>query len=95
MLTAEQLRAVIQQQMSYQRVRRLQQRDWADLNVQNQLARQLIQVDDLQFLAAIQKSHPDQLVVDFNDYGSVKAFISANSRDLSPTAQQWLLAKFK
>lgn len=31
MLTAEQLRAVLQQQMSYQRVRRLQQRDWAEL----------------------------------------------------------------
>lgn len=95
MLTAEQLRAVLQQQMSYQRIRRLQQHDWAELNVQNSLARQLIQVDDLQFLAAVQKIRPSRLTIDFDDYGAVKAFISTNSRDLSPTARQWLLAKFK
>ena len=54
MLTAQQLRAVIQQDRFFKRAESILKNDWQVVNDDNPLARQFMTVDDLQFALSLQ-----------------------------------------
>lgn len=95
MLTAQQLRAVIQQNMPFKRALSILKDDWQTVNDQNPLARQLMTVDDLQFAVALQSVQSENQFADTKDYASVMAFIHAHQDDFAPGSREFLLQSFK
>lgn len=95
MLTAQQLRAVIQQNRAFKRAQCILEDDWQQIDNANPLARQLITIDDLQFALALQAVQPDQQFVDVHDYASVMTFVHGHQADLASGSQEFLLRPFK
>lgn len=95
MLTAQQLRAVIQQNMPFKRAQSILKNDWQNMNDQNPLARQFMTVNDLQFALALQDLQTEVQFADTNDYVSVMSFIHAHQADLAPGSREFLLRSFK
>lgn len=95
MLTAQQLRAVIQQNMSFKRAQSILKDDWQTINNQNPLARQLITVNDLQFALALQAVQPDNQFADVHNYASAMSFVHAHQDDFAPGSREFLLRAFK
>lgn len=95
MLIATQLRAIIQRQSAYQRVRALRHDDWDAVNTHNPLMRVQIQIDDLLFLQALQREKLMPMTLNFEDYAAVIKFCQHHENDLSTSAKKWLLRYFK
>ncbi|HBF74101.1 MAG TPA: hypothetical protein DDW71_02430 [Lactobacillus sp.] len=95
MLTAQQLRAVIQQNMPFKRAQSILKNDWQNINDQNPLARQLMTVNDLQFALALQDLQTENQFADVSDYASVMSFVHAHQADLAPGSREFLLQPFK
>ncbi|WP_203648551.1 hypothetical protein [Secundilactobacillus yichangensis] len=95
MLTAQQLRAVIQQNMPFKRALSILKDDWQTINDNNPLARQLMTVDDLQFALALQSLQTEHQFADTNDYASVMAFVHSHQTDFASGGREFLLRRFK
>ncbi|MTV81117.1 hypothetical protein [Secundilactobacillus folii] len=98
MLTAEQLRAVIQQTAPFKRAQNLLHNDWQNVNQANPLMREMITVADLQFMMALQETQTDRnlpRVFDPKDYKSVMTFLRRHQGELAAGSQEWLLRDFE
>ncbi|MCH5461463.1 hypothetical protein HC026_02185 [Lactobacillus sp. LC28-10] len=95
MLTAQQLRAVIQQNMPFKRAQSILQNDWQNIDDQNPLARQLMTIEDLQFALALQNCQSETQFTDTRDYASVMSFVNQHQDDLAPGSRDFLLRGFK
>ena len=95
MLTGQQLRAVIQQDLPFKRAQSILKNDWQRVNDENPLARQFMTVDDLQFALSLQAVQTDRQFADPSDYGSVMTFIHQHQTDLAPGSREFLLQPFK
>ncbi|GAX05493.1 hypothetical protein IWT25_00799 [Secundilactobacillus pentosiphilus] len=95
MLTAQQLRAVIQQNRPFKRALSILKDDWQTINDQNPLARQLMTVDDLQFALALQSIQSENQFADTQNYTSVMAFVHTHQDDFAPGSREFLLQAFK
>lgn len=97
MLTAAQLRAVIQQTQPFKRALSVLRNDWQTVNLNNPLMRELITIDDLQFAIALETTRSasgESTSFDPHDYGSVMTFIRQHEDELASGSKSWLLREF-
>lgn len=94
MLTASELRSLIQQDAAYRNARAVLNGEWASRTEENPLFRAPMTIADLKFARDLQAAGVVPIKLDFDDYAAVQAWITTNRASLTGDDLAWLQRNF-